>query len=213
MPIRRKPDSDDLDEFPAAKLFLEDVRDIVAILTAPDSDEKSTEYTVRYRVRDLECDSIEELEKIGGKARRFEIEVSNRIRSSSLLIRPLATRLWLECPKSDVWVKRGKIKAIFDLNTIRWKELINDAFRLAVRVKFWILGVLALGALMLLMQKRTLGEVHWLGQVVFAGVMWLYIFVFIRPRSGASLFAHEELGKMVSGPRNTDHAGGSWRSS
>jgi hypothetical protein len=104
---------------------------------------------VKYRVRDLECDSLGELEQIGGKTRRFEIEVSNGVRRSSLRLTGRSTYLHLSCPPEDFWSKHGKIKAIFEGRSIRWKNAVNSAvvesfvgwtlFYLAVAVLFYAL--------------------------------------------------------------------------
>jgi hypothetical protein len=122
--IKRRVESSSADELPAAKLYLDELREIVEILTAPDSDGKSDEFVVKYRVRDLECDTIEELEQIGGKARNFAIEarVVDGYRTSRLRMRIYGTSLSLECPSSDYWVKQGKIKEIFEKNAIWWKN-------------------------------------------------------------------------------------------
>jgi hypothetical protein len=82
--IKRKEASDASDELPAAKLHLDEVREIVEILTAPESGTSSDGFVVKYRVRDLECDTLDDLGELGGRARQFEIHVSKGGRTSSL---------------------------------------------------------------------------------------------------------------------------------
>ena len=73
MTVRRLPKTRQrLDEFTVAKLYLEDVRDITEILIGD-----SAVRDLKYRVRDFECDSVDELEEIGGSARSFAIIATN----------------------------------------------------------------------------------------------------------------------------------------
>ena len=61
--IRRQRKEARSDELPIAKLHLDDVRDILQILAAPDSDASNPEVHTKFIVRDQECDSIETLRK------------------------------------------------------------------------------------------------------------------------------------------------------
>src|SRR5579863_7426490 len=112
-----------MDELPQAKLYLDDIKEIVEILVAPRSD--GTEETVKFLTRTWECNTIEELERLGGRAREFEIHVTSNGRNSSLRMTARRTYLWLDCPELERWSKHGKIKAIFEGSSIRWKILLT----------------------------------------------------------------------------------------
>jgi hypothetical protein len=144
--IKRKGASADSDEMPAAKLYLDDIRDIVEILTAPEAGASSDAFVVKYRIRDLECDTLEDLEELGGRVRQFEIDVSKGDRTSSLKLTGRRSYLWLLCPEIDYWKKQAKIRRVFENNSIAWKNVINDAIGSPVsRSGFWSVGFWIVG--------------------------------------------------------------------
>jgi hypothetical protein len=123
--IRRKRKRTRLDELPIAKLHLDEVRDILQILVTPDSAGNNSEVHTKFIVRDQECDSVQELEEIGGTARRFEMIVTHGDRESRLTISPFYTHLDLSSPGPNFWVKHGEIRKIFNENTVGWKNFIE----------------------------------------------------------------------------------------
>src|SRR6266568_537915 len=101
-----------LDEFPVAKLYLDDVREIVNVLTMKDSDSTTRDCSVKYHVKGYEYDSLEELEQAGGSARDFEIIVLNQSRVSSLRLRWVMTTLQLSGIKRVVEFTADPIPAV-----------------------------------------------------------------------------------------------------
>jgi hypothetical protein len=129
MTIKRLPKSPDIDEMPPAKIYLDEVRQIVDALSTPDSDRAGEPASVKFRLRGLECDTVEELEQLGGRARRFEIQVQNGYRTSTLRSKGYGTQLWLSGPESDFWRTHGKIKRILESNAIPWKNVANECLK------------------------------------------------------------------------------------
>jgi hypothetical protein len=124
-----------LDELPVAKLYLDDVREIVSIMCLTDSDSGASNPEVGYRVGDFECGSLEELERIGGSTRDFEITVLNQGRESTLSIGGIITFLRLSCPGHDYWYRQAKIREIFEANSIWWKQIAHD---IVDRIPGWV---------------------------------------------------------------------------
>lgn len=62
-------------ELPPAHLYLEDVEEIAAIMTAATKKERRSEddVPVRFTIGDKECDSVDDLKKLGGRSHQFEI--------------------------------------------------------------------------------------------------------------------------------------------
>jgi hypothetical protein len=129
MAIKRKPKTADPDELPAARLDLDDVRELANILTAPQepSQTNDNEWTVSYRVRDLECDNLEDLSQIGGRTRNFEITLAHKKdkwRRGYLRVQSGRNSLYLPSD-AEFSAKRDRIKRIFDGNSIWWKGVLT----------------------------------------------------------------------------------------
>lgn len=156
MAIRRKRSKRETpsDELPPAKLFLDDVEDIVAILTSS-AGGAPCHSSVSYSVGDATCDTIEDLQQMGGRTTKFKIIVTQvpgevGIPSAALPLRSRLTvswadtTLWLESASGDeFWVKRGKIGEIFESNSIWWRRAIQTIFQ---RIPYWLyFGVIFAG--------------------------------------------------------------------
>ncbi|HEX3738508.1 MAG TPA: hypothetical protein VHV29_02165 [Terriglobales bacterium] len=173
------------DELPVAKLHLDDVREIVNIMSIKDSDSITRDPVVSYRVRDFECDTLEELETIGGSARNFEIIVLNQGRRSTLRMRGGFTFLNLSAPASDCSFRREKIREIFDANLIWWKQLPRD---IAFRVPYWFgIGLIALSLLW-----AHFDPTHDYGGFLWASVFSAVLFYFLVLRGSVVIlrYAH-----------------------
>jgi len=134
--IKRQSKSQMFDQLPGAKLHLDEVRDIVTILSTANSDATNESVIGKYRVRGYESDTLEEVESLGGSARRFQITVENGRRWSTLRLEPVLTVLLLSCPESDYWTKYGRVRKIFEDNAICWKNVIAETVK---RVPSWLL--------------------------------------------------------------------------
>lgn len=201
MTISRERDkgSSLFDELPPAKLYLDDVREIVSILTRSGA---PSEFSVSYLVDSLRCDTIEELQQIGGRTTHFRIDVTENpgesgIPSSApslhswLRIESVASYLALSCSsEGEFWTKRGEVLEIFESNSIPWRRALQGALK---RIPLWVVGTLFL--ILFLVRSTPLSErsIHlslWaLAAALFLGVA-LYLSLF-RHSVVVLRYAHE----------------------
>lgn len=180
MAIRRKLSRPSSDELPPAKLYLDDVREITEVLKESVSDGVGDDF-LKYRVRNLECDDIAELEKLAGRTRKLEIEVGKGDRFSYIRITPSSTLLWLGCSGNNYLASQSRIKAIFDGNVIRWKQLLKEIGELCSLIPAWVIGLVILGTVLIsLLAPSSSGHVriNWEGQLVAGIFMAIYVFGF-----------------------------------
>lgn len=185
MAIRRERGSRPslFDELPPAKLYLDEVEEIVSILTT--SQEATAEFSVSYSIGDLRCDTIEDLQQIGGRTTSLRIDVTESRgeigipstalpQHSWLNVQPTTAYLELVRPSDkEFWTKRGKIREIFDSNSIWWRRATQAFFR---RIPWWGLGLLTLAALLVDMSplgRRTIHLNQWDFLAAAAGVFAL----------------------------------------
>jgi hypothetical protein len=175
--IRRKRKESRLDELPIATLHLDDVRDILQILSAPDSDSDTSnpEVQTKFILRDQECDSIEDLEKVGGIARQLEMIVDNDGRESRLEISRVFSYLRLSCHETDFWVKRGKVRQIFETNKVWWKNTIAELLSRPVWWPLSAFAVISIIAQLLFPTLRVQRATDWIvtpGVALVLGVLY-----------------------------------------
>ena len=136
-------------------LYLDDIRDIVAILT-----ENASEFSVKFSLGDVACDTVEDLQQLGGRSTNFKITVIEKRGEvgvpthapplrSWLEISWVATYLGLGCASEDeFWARRGRITEIFESNSIWWRRAIQALFHgtpwwvYALFVLSWLLSAL-----------------------------------------------------------------------
>jgi len=125
-------------EFPPARLYLNDIEEIVRILSEFVESRKNgrshateaPQTTVRYSTSGEpceECDNVEELPKIVKWYREFRISVSNEPYSDTVLIfHPLLTR-WTSSglTKADTWSAYHKLESVFNKRRRRWSALLH----------------------------------------------------------------------------------------
>jgi hypothetical protein len=77
MAIRRQRDRRPsfFEELPPAKLYLDDIQDLVTILTVSGG-ETPSEFSVQFSLGEVACDGIEDLQQIGGRTTKFKIAVT-----------------------------------------------------------------------------------------------------------------------------------------
>ena len=139
-------------DLPSAKLYLDDIQAIVAALTSP-SGTAPSHFSISYSIGELTCDTIEDLQRVGGRTARFRIDVTEtpgelgipsdaRSLHSYLQILSVSSYLILDCSsESEFWMKRGKVREIFQANSIWWKRSVHA---LVEAIPWWIVGLFAL---------------------------------------------------------------------
>lgn len=183
MAIRRLIKSADLDDMPPAKLYLDDIKDIVEILVDPGSDASSEPSVVKYEVRGRECDTLEDLEKLGGRAGRFEIRVSRGYRTSTVRSTGRGTSLWIAAPENDFWNKHGRVRRIFENNAIWWKSVLNKCFgRFSFVIGFpiflFVLNLVSWHFTSSSEWRKTEDELYGLEVWLWVAFMFIYTFAF-----------------------------------
>lgn len=166
-------------ELPYAHLYLDDVEQICRILAnalqtkSPDKPIMTT-----FLTRDLQMDSLEDLERHGGSITEFKINVrqSDYFSGLSVELRGFGSVPSIQLFTLDnesKWAAYGKIKAIFDARQLRIKNTITrlpgwlklTAWALAV-VFPWVLEVL---------------HTRWWFDITYCGVLVALFFVMVRP--------------------------------
>lgn len=113
-------------ELPQAHLYLEDVEEICKILLDAFSRPSTSQPTILFSIGDdLQMDSIDDLERRGGSAKDFGIEVVgysyDRIRFQSFM-NPEAD--FYSLSDSGRWAMHNKLKAVFDARRFVIKNAI-----------------------------------------------------------------------------------------
>src|SRR5580704_16457247 len=103
-------------KLPAARLFLDDVDEITSIIAQLPGygDKKVDASTIKYKLDDRICDTIEDLKKIGGKTRKFEIDFERgnlSIAGYGSSFRSYASE---EASREEAWKAYSQIRAIFE---------------------------------------------------------------------------------------------------
>ena len=134
---------------PAARLFLEDIQEIVNIflvlLADPNLQPQSADDNpkVQFRIGKEFCDQIEDLRKIAQRTTNFGIKLSREKFAYPYIdfeVNENSTN-WTSngFPTDSVWTAYRKLEALFAKRRLRWANLISS-YRLAV---FTIQGIAA----------------------------------------------------------------------
>ncbi len=124
--------------FPPARLFLDDIEEIIRILRESletvKMDSRSTIEDLRMKVRfstgGKECDDVQDLPKIAKSNRELSISVARGGRpKTSLRFHPWFGTLWLQSSdvtKEDTWSAFHKLQTLFEKRTRRWSTLLRS---------------------------------------------------------------------------------------
>jgi hypothetical protein len=146
------------EEFPPARLFLDDIEEIVRILrefiesreTGSHSSVEDLKIKVRFSTGGKECDDIQDLPKIAKSNRELSIEVARgRWVEAYLRCHPWLGTLWWSMGHSqeDKWSAFRKVQPVFQKRSRRWSTLLHS-------LPWWLvlpLWTAPIGAVLLLM--------------------------------------------------------------
>ncbi len=99
-------------DLPAAHLFLDDVIEIasaLALLPKYDGHPRPAPSSIRYKVGERICDTIEDLRTIGGKTREFTIQADG----GYVIVAKVYSSMQV-FGLTDVWKEYGYVRAVFD---------------------------------------------------------------------------------------------------
>ena len=163
-------------ELPHAHLYLEDVEEICKILLDAFSRPSTSQPTILFSIGDdLQMDSIDDLERRGGSAKDFGIEVVgysyDRIRFQSFM-NPEAD--FYSLSDSGRWAMHNKLKAVFDARRFVIKNAINAILGFPELLRFSLAIVATWGVLFLLAHLHA----RWfiLAYIIFLGLIAFVIF-------------------------------------
>jgi hypothetical protein len=137
MTIRRIPKDHDSfgfdDDLPVAKLYLDEIEQIVEILSDGNSGGK-----IRFRVGNQVCDTIEDLEKMGGSTRDFEVIAVTPNGPNSVRIKWSGAYLNLS-GADDTSPIATEVTKVFSDNAIWWKNMARE---LMSHTRWWFVAAL-----------------------------------------------------------------------
>ena len=123
MAIKPFPDSIP-SELPPAKLYLDDISEILQILT--DSDQGCQ---ASFVVGKSKCDTLDDLKDLRGRTTRFVLDISSPGKHQTLELTPSATRIHIHelGDQLPAWSKYVNVAAIFKKRRLRLKSFVRTA--------------------------------------------------------------------------------------
>ena len=107
---------------PPAKLYLDDITEILQILT-----DSSPEYRATFVAGQTKCDTLDELKELRGRATHFVKNVSSPRKHQTLELTPSATRIHIDEIGDQLlaWSKYVNVAAIFERRKLRLKSAVR----------------------------------------------------------------------------------------
>ena len=123
MAIKPFPDSIP-SELPPAKLYLDDISEILQILT--DSNQGCQ---ASFVVGKSKCDTLDDLKDLRGRTTRFVLDISSPGKHQTLELTPSATRIHIHeiGDQLPAWSKYVNVAAIFKKRRLRLKSFVRSA--------------------------------------------------------------------------------------
>ena len=121
MHLAIKPFPDSIpSELPPAKLYLDDINEILQILT-----DSSEDCQASFVVGKSKCDTLEDLKDLRGRTTRFVLNICSPGKHQTLELTPSATRIHIHeiGDQLPAWAKYVNVAAIFEKRRLRLKSL------------------------------------------------------------------------------------------
>jgi hypothetical protein len=108
---------------PPAKLYLDDITEIVQILT-----DSSPDYHATFVAGQTKCDSLDDLKELRGRATHFVMNISSPRKHQTLELTPAATRIHIDELGDQLlaWSKYVNVAAIFERRKLRLKSAVRS---------------------------------------------------------------------------------------
>jgi hypothetical protein len=176
--IYRKP-KDVPTELPSARLYLDDIEQIVQIFldAAKAQQDRSplpeyvkpadAEPKTTFTIRDYICNSLEELPKIANKTRQLVVEVKRYGFSAKLDVETWTTR-WSSyslAPEEELFVHH-RLKSLFDDRRILWRTAVHT-------IPWWVASLLGLISGSLITEARP--SMHPFAFLLLVAILLLWI--------------------------------------
>lgn len=190
-------------KLPPAKLYLDDISEIVQILT-----DSSTDCQASFVAGKSKCDTLDDLKDLGGRATHFVMNISSPGKHQTLELTPSSTRIHIHevGDQLPAWSKYVNVAAIFQKRKLRLKSAIRAAgwpifaALWLLTVAFWILVPHALKPLSIYEFPRVAT-----GTVIAAAVVYYFVssqsIVYLRypHRAGAVRWLTEHKPEIIVG--------------
>jgi hypothetical protein len=111
-------------KLPPAKLYLDDIVEILQILT-----DSSDNCHVTFVAGKSKCDTLDDLKGLGGRTTHFVMDISSPGKHQTLELTPSATRIHVHevGDQLPAWSKWVNVAAIFERRKLRLKSAIRSA--------------------------------------------------------------------------------------
>ena len=108
-------------KLPPAKLYLDDISEILQILT-----DSSSDYQASFVAGQSKCDTLDDLKELRGRATHFVINISSPRKHQTLELTPSATRIHIDEVGDQLvaWSKYVNVAAIFEKRKLRLKSAV-----------------------------------------------------------------------------------------
>lgn len=151
-------------EFPPARLFLDDVEEIVHVLTelVQTRAQQNIKITVALSSGQQECDSVQDLPKILRMSESVEIEVyADTFAYTNLRLHPWLLAIWRSTgfTKESAWEAYHKLQPIFE----RRKRRLNAIFH---ALPAWSFALFSVAGLLIVEVTTKLGSVAMLSVLI-----------------------------------------------
>jgi hypothetical protein len=110
-------------KLPPAKLYLDDITEILQILT-----DSSPDYHASFVAGRSKCDTLDDLKELRGRTTHFVMNVSSPRKHQTLELTPSATRIHIDEIGDQLlaWSKYVNVAAVFERRKLRLKSAIRS---------------------------------------------------------------------------------------
>jgi hypothetical protein len=124
-------------ELPPAKLYLDDISEILQILTDSNQGCQAT-----FVVGKSKCDTLDDLKDLRGRTTRFVLDISSPGKHQTLELTPSATRIHIHeiGDQLPAWSKYVNVAAIFEKRRLRLKSVVRSLAAWAFAA-LWLVAV------------------------------------------------------------------------
>lgn len=124
-------------QLPPAKLYLDDIAEIVQILS-----DSSEEVHASFVAGRSKCDTVDDLKDLGGRATHFVMDISAPGKHQTLELTPSSTRIHIHeiGDQLPAWSKYVNVAAVFERRKLRLKSVAR-AIGWRIFAGLWLLTV------------------------------------------------------------------------
>ena len=125
-------------QLPPAKLYLDDITEILQILT-----DTSVDCHASFVARKSKCDTLDDLKDLGGRTTHFVMDISSPVKHQTLELTSSMTRIHIYEVGDQLaaWSKYVNIAAIFDRRKLKLKSAVRSSVGAWIFAGLWLLTV------------------------------------------------------------------------